>query len=288
LPWTQTLSTPIPLPHTREGDNYRRQLEVLRQELEQEEQQILAASAQLHEENWEEAEQLDDLSAKLAQIEEVKIDINKQLSARENNDVTDQDQLDWLQKQLIESWHHPTVRGRVIYFHHPPYVTEATKWKQAQTLAVRRRLRSVLDVVAQEVGTLAHDRPLVDLILNGHAHCLEHLQTTDTGHADAHLDWVICGGSGHSLRRQRLEGGELMEAFANENRGYRRLVAKSHLYVGRHGQGSQKRRPYSFLRIDVQDGVPPKFIVRPFICDRVHGEWVNSHLEPFMIGGERE
>jgi 3',5'-cyclic AMP phosphodiesterase CpdA len=285
---SNTFNSPIPLPRTREGDNYRRQLEALQQELEQEEQQILAASAQLHEENWEEAEQLDDLSAKLAQIEEVKIDITKQLSARENNEAIDQEQLDWLQKQLITSWHNPAVRGRVIYFHHPPYVTEATKWKQAQTLAVRRRLRSVLDVVAQEVRTLAHDRPLVDLILNGHAHCLEHLRTTDTGHADSHLDWVICGGSGHSLRRQRPEGAELMEAFANENRGYHQLVAKSQLYVGRQGQGIKKRRPYSFLRIDVQDGVPPKFILRPFICDRVHGEWGNSHLAPFMIGGERE
>ncbi len=80
-----------------------------------------------------------------------------------------------------------------------------------------------LDAVAKEIGSLNQGRPLVDLVLNGHAHCLEHLETMDTGHADSHIHWLVCGGSGFSLRRQRIEGADLME----ENR----LVARSHLLL---------------------------------------------------------
>ncbi len=56
---------------------------------------------------------------------------------------TDIEQLNWLKQKLIESWNNSEVRGRVIYLHHPPYVTEATKWQQAQTLIIRDRFRGV-------------------------------------------------------------------------------------------------------------------------------------------------
>ncbi|MEY2856177.1 MAG: hypothetical protein RLZZ74_486, partial [Cyanobacteriota bacterium] len=182
----------------------------------------------------------------------------------------------------------PEVRGRIIYFHHPPYVTEATKWHQAQTLAVRHHLRRVLDNVAAEIGSLKgdfpsgrlRDRPLVDLILNGHAHCLEHIQTLDTGHADSNLNWIVCGGSGFSLRRQRQEGSQLLETFA-ENRT--QLVAQSNIFIGRNGQGSKKRRPYSFIRIDVQPGTPPKLVIRPFVVERFQKQWSNSELKSFVL-----
>jgi len=276
---SNTFNAPAPLPATREGEATRRSLEERRNELEQQKLQLLEETARLSIDQPENADQLDDLRAKLEQIEEVKIDIDKQLASDQKTAV-DFEQLDWLQQRLIESWNTAEVRGRVIYLHHPPYVTEATKWHQAQTLAIRQRLRQVFAGVAKVVGSQTEGRPLVDLIFTGHAHCLEHLQTADTGHADSHLNWIICGGSGYSLRRQRVEGPELRETFED---GDSRLVARSLRFIGRHGKGSQKRRPYSFLRIDVQDGRPPKFIVRPFITERFHHQWNNRHLEPFEI-----
>ncbi len=279
---SNTFNAPLPLPGTEAGDAVRRQLEARRDELEQQKLQILETSAQLNPNQPDEAEQIDDLRAKLEQIDELKIDIDKQLAA-DATTVTDFEQLDWLRQRLIESWNTAEVRGRVIYFHHPPYVTEATKWQQAQTLAIRRRLRQVLDAVSDAVGSLAEGRPLVDLVLNGHAHCLEYLRTGDTGHADSNINWIVCGGSGFSLRRQRPEGLELTESYGNTESGSTRKVARSLLFLGRNGYGSKKRRPYSFLRIDVQDGRPPKFIVRPFISERFQHQWFDSHLEPFEI-----
>ena len=279
---TNTFNAPSPLPATKEGDALRQQLSKRRDELELSKQKILEASAQLDPDHPEHADILDDNRAKLEQMEETKLDIEKQLTANKTI-VTDFEQLDWLKERLIESWHTQEVRGRVLYFHHPPYVTEATKWDQAQTMEVRYHLRRVLDAVAEAVGEAAQGRPLVDLVLTGHAHCLEHLQTGDTGHADSHIHWIVCGGSGYSLRRQRVEGPDLMEFLGNKGGGKNRKVAQSLLYVGRHTQGSKKRRPYSFIRIDVKDGCPPKFVVRPFIAERLGRHWSSSHLEPFEI-----
>ncbi|WP_373524791.1 metallophosphoesterase [Nostoc sp.] len=275
---SNTFNDPLPLPKTKKGDFDRRVLEKRREDLEQEKLQIIENSAKLDPKKPHEADQLDDSQSNLSQIEEMIVDIDKQL-ATDKTIVTDTEQLEWLKQKLIESWNTAEVRGRVIYFHHPPYVTEATKWQQAQTLIIRDRLRGVLDAVAKKVGSLTQGRPLVNLVLNGHAHCLEHLETMDTGHADAHIHWIVCGGSGFSLRRQRAEGADLMETFGNENR----LVARSHLFVGRNGQGSQKRRPYSGLRIDVKGDGQPKFIVRPFVAEWHQRQWHNRELEPLII-----
>ncbi|MEH1918860.1 metallophosphoesterase family protein [Nostoc sp.] len=271
---SNTFNDPPPLPKTKKGDADRKLLEKRREDFEQEKQEIIETSAKLRPENPNEADQLDDFHAKLSQIEEIIVDIDKQLATNKTT-LTDIEQLDWLKQRLIESWNNPEVRGRIIYFHHPPYVTEATKWQQAQTLIVRDRLRGVLDAVAKEIGSLNQGRPLVDLVLNGHAHCLEHLETMDTGHADSHIHWIVCGGSGFSLRRQRIEGADLME----ENR----LVARSHLFIGRNGQGFQKRRPYSGLRIDVKGDGQPKFIVRPLVAEWHQRQWHNHELEPLII-----
>lgn len=275
---SNTFNDPLPLPKTKKGDFDRKVLEKRREDLEQEKLQIIENSAKLDPKKPHEADQLDDSQSNLSQIEEMIVDIDKQL-ATDKTIVTDTEQLEWLKQKLIESWNTAEVRGRVIYFHHPPYVTEATKWQQAQTLIIRDRLRGVLDAVAKKVGSLTQGRPLVDLVLNGHAHCLEHLETMDTGHADAHIHWIVCGGSGFSLRRQRAEGADLMETFGNENR----LVARSHLFIGRNGQGSQKRRPYSGLRIDVKGDGQPKFIVRPFVAEWHQRQWHNRELEPLII-----
>ncbi len=275
---SNTFNDPPPLPKTKKGNADRKLLEKRREDFEREKQEIIETSAKLRPENPNEADQLDDFHAKLSQIEEIIVDIDKQLATNKTT-LTDIEQLDWLKQRLIESWNNPEVRGRIIYFHHPPYVTEATKWEQAQTLIVRDRLRGVLDAVAKEIGSLNQGRPLIDLVLNGHAHCLEHLETMDTGHADSHIHWIVCGGSGFSLRRQRIEGADLMETFGNENR----LVARSHLFIGRNGQGSQKRRPYSGLRIDVKGDGQPKFIVRPLVAEWYQRQWHNRELEPLII-----
>lgn len=279
---SNTFNDPPPLPTTKEGKAYRRLLEKRRQDLEQEKIEIIENSAKLNPDNPQEADQLDDSQGKVSQIEEIIVDIDKQLSADQQT-LIDIEQLDWLKQRLIESWNTAEVRGRIIYFHHPPYVTEATKWQQGQTIIIRQRLRGVLDAVAQKVGSLTQGRPLVDLVLNGHAHCLEHLETMDTGHADSHIHWIVCGGSGYSLRRQRTEGADLMENFGDINNQESRLVARSHLFIGRNGQGSQKRRPYSGLRIDVKGDDHPKFIVRPLVAEWYQRQWHNRELDPFNI-----
>lgn len=279
---SNTFNAPLPLPATKEGEAERRELVHRQHEIEQEEMQILEACSHLNPDIPEQAEQLDALKAKLYQIDEIKIDIEKQLESHKGSSV-DFEQLNWLKQRLIQSWNSKEVRGRIIYFHHPPYVTEKTKWHQAQTLAVRRRLRWVFDEVADTLGSLTKGRPIVDLILNGHAHCLEHLRTVDTGHADSFINCIISGGSGHYPRRQRKEGSELMETFEGSTDNPNRKVADSLLFVGRNGYDEQKRLPYSFVRIDVKDGNPPKFIVRPYIAERFQGEWSDRQLEPFVI-----
>jgi len=279
---SNTFNDPPPLPDTKEGEADRVLLAGQRDDLEQQKQQMMETSAKLNPDHPSDAEQLDDLHARLSQIEEMIVDIDKQLTT-DKKIVTDIDQLEWLKLKLIKSWNTADVRGRVIYFHHPPYVTEATKWQQAQTLAIRSRLRGVLNAVAEALGSLTQGRPLVDLVLNGHAHCLEHLETMDTSYADSHIHWIVCGGSGFSLRRQRAEGSDLLETIADVGKQQNRLVARSHLFVGRNGYGHQKRRPYSCLRIDVKDGCPPKFFVRPLVAEWYQRQWHNREIEPFMI-----
>jgi len=275
---SNTFNAPLPLPETGDGDRSRSQLLQQKAQIDQERQDLLAETTQLNANHPEHAERLDDLHAKDEQLAEMMRDIEKQLTT-DNSTTTDTEQLEWLQQRLIQSWQTESVRGRVLFFHHPPYVTEATKWQQAQTMAIRWRLRTVLDNVAAAIGDRPPGRPIVDLVLNGHAHCLEYLRTLDTGHADAYTNWIICGGSGFSLRRQRLEGPDLIEPQGEEQR----LVAQSQLFVGRSGQGAQKRRPYSFIRIDVKAGRPPKFIVRPFVAEWFQHTWQTYAIAPFAI-----
>jgi hypothetical protein len=280
---SDTFNMPSPIPSTKQGDEKRRQLSKQRHDIEAEEIKILDDIAKLNPEKSEDAQQLDELNAKLNQIDEVKIDIEKQLTSTSRTNLIDWEQLDWLKKRLIESWHSDEVRGRIIYFHHPPYVTEATKWRQAQTLAVRHRLREVFDAVAQTIGSRNNERPIVDLILNGHAHCFEHLQTTNTGHADSNITCIVSGGSGHRPRRQRTEGNELMEKFITPNGIDNRKVADSNLFIGRNGHDEMRRLPYTFARIDVKAGNPPKFTARPFVAEWYQGQWSNYTLEPFKF-----
>jgi hypothetical protein len=279
---SNTFNAPLPITNDAAGDIQRYQLIQRKSDVERQKLEAIETSTKLNPNDDQEAEQLDDLRTKIEHLEEMERDIDKQLQADTFSDV-DYEQLEWLEHRLIESWQADSVRGRVIYFHHPPYVTEATKWEQAQTIAVRYRLRQVFDRVAAALGR-DHQQPLVDLVLNGHAHCLDYLRTADTGHADAHTNWIVCGGSGYSLRRQRPEGPDLSESEHAEGQQQTRLVARSHLFVGRTGRGSHKRRPYSFIRIDVKAGSPLKLVVRPYVAEYYQGTWSNQALTAFELG----
>lgn len=274
---SNTFNAPQSLPDTEAGKLRRQQLLEDRQALMQKKTEVLRAAA------VETATtmnlDIEEAYSKVEQLEEQVLDIDKQL-ARSTESTIDIDQLTWLKRQLIKSWQDRDVRGRILFFHHPPYVTEATKWYQGQTLAVRQNLRWVLNQVQREVGELTQERPIMDLVINGHAHCLEYLKTGDTGQADSHLNWVVCGGSGFSLRRQRAEGPELTENSDGETE---RVVARSHLYIGRNGHGSQKRRPYSGLRIDVKAGTPPKIILQPLVVERFQHQWHNHVLDAIEL-----
>jgi 3',5'-cyclic AMP phosphodiesterase CpdA len=273
---SNTFNQPVPLPLDPDGQQSRAVLMQQQLGLEQEQQQLLLQAESLDAEVREQSDQIDDIQARLQQTEEMQFDIDKQL-AMNTKVVTDWQQLEWLRDRLIESWN-SDARGRVIFFHHPPYVTEATKWYQGQTLAVRQRLREVFDQVAAVVGR-PEGRGMVDLVLNGHAHCFEYLRTLETGHADSNINWIVCGGSGYSLRRQRSEGAELTEFIDGKDQ----LVAKSQLFVGRSGQGSTKRRPYSFARIDVQPGDPVQFVIRPYVSEWFMGQWHDRALPEFVV-----
>lgn len=280
---SNTFNTPQPLPNTPEGMADRQRLMALDSKLDHQIQDLNHQSTLLNPAQPDEADQLDDLNTKVEQLVEIRNDIQKQLRSHKTSAV-DTEQLTWLKERLIASCQNDAIRGRILFFHHPPYVTEATKWHQAQTLAVRYRLRQVLDGVAAALGDRPAHRPILDLVLNGHAHCLEHLQTLDTGHADAHTHWIVCGGSGYSLRRQREEGPDLTELFTTNGESIGPAIATSRLFIGRNGQGTHKRRPYSFLRIDVTAGNPPRFVVRPFVSERYRHDWYDRTLDPFEIG----
>ncbi|HZG37470.1 MAG TPA: metallophosphoesterase [Nodosilinea sp.] len=272
---SNTFNQPLPLANGAIG----------RQALQQQSQQLEVQKADLIRQAGLEALNLadgadrqEDLTEQIEAIDEQLNDIAKQLDSSQQSTV-DTEQLQWLRDRLIASWQNPAVRGRVLFFHHPPYVSEATKWGQGQTLAVRYHLRQVLDAVAAEVGDAAQGRPLVDLVLNGHAHCLDYLRTGDTGHGDAHIPWVICGGSGYSLRRQRREGPEISETI----NGASRTVAQSHLYLGRIGDGSQLRRPYSGLRVEVSSDRVPKLTVTPLVAEKFDGKWKRYEMDGFEV-----
>ena len=186
----------------------------------------------------------------------------------------DWEQLAWLEHELIRSWQTPGVIGRIIYLHHSPYTTEASRWQQLETLWVRKHLRTVLDNVAQKVVLRkrkdSQRLPLVDLVLSGHAHCLEHLQTGATGHADADMDWIVCGGSGATVRYQRKsDAADILETVSCQGRQYPGVVAKSLFYAGAHGSRDKQQQLHSFVRIEVTPGSSQVFRAVPFVVAKV-------------------
>jgi 3',5'-cyclic AMP phosphodiesterase CpdA len=284
---SSTFNVPLPQLNQQMTSRSPDQLRQKRNAVEKQKQAVVDEAVHLENTDPHAKERLDDLQAKIEQFDEILLDIEKQLNLNPTS-LVDVEQLIWLKETLIASWRDRSVRGRILYFHHPPYVTEATKWQQGQTLAIRHNLRWVLDQVAAEVEDVGPECPPVSLILNGHAHCFEYLRTVDTGHADSHIDCVVCGGSGLSLRRQRPEGDMLYETFparGAESTPEFRLVAKSQLFVGLTGHKTERHRPYSFLRIDVKGGHPAKMVLTPYVSERFHQEWRDYALDPLILGG---
>ncbi|MEL6937618.1 MAG: metallophosphoesterase family protein [Cyanobacteria bacterium J06598_1] len=274
---TNTFNSPQPLPKDETGQALRTLLETQRDQLEEKMRSLTAESLTLSTDSSEQTARANSLYGKMEQVEEQLQDIDKQLNISAADATVDTEQLSWLRDRLIASWQTPQSKGRVLFFHHPPYVTETTKWNQGQTLAVRARLREVLDQVQRAVGN--YTRPLVDLVLSGHAHCFEYIRTVETGHGDRIIPWVVCGGSGFSLRRQRREGPKLEE--------YGQPVAESHLFIGRDGYDNRKSRPYSALRVEVNyDSTQPdtpQFTLKPLIAERYQGVWREHELDPIVL-----
>jgi 3',5'-cyclic AMP phosphodiesterase CpdA len=277
---SNTFNQPLPLELSPAGEERRERLGALREELAGRRRQLLDRIGAAVLDRNANPEAREDLTETLEQIDEQLRDIAKQLLAPTDGVELDQEQLDWLREGLVTSWNNREVRGRIVVLHHPPYVTEASKWDQGQTLAVRHQLRQVLNQVAARVGAPARGRPLVDLGLSGHAHCLEYIETADTGHGDAWMPWLICGGSGYSLRRQRPEGPILRESREVGER----TLARSQLFVGRSGRGSRLRRAYSGLRVDVAAGRPLRLRLTPLVAEKLEGSWRHYDLETIEVG----
>ena len=108
---------------------------------------------------------------------------------------------------------------------------------------MRDRLRQVFDDAIAEIGTLPPERLLVGLVLSGRTHCLEHLYTKNTGYGGSYFNWIVCGGSGHSLLRQRREETVLYQNANLDSDS----IGQSQLYIGRNGSGKEKKRPYFFF-----------------------------------------
>lgn len=195
----------------------------------------------------------------------------------------DQAQLDWLERGLSQSWNTVDTIGRIIYLHHSPYTTEASRWKQSETLWVRRHLRTVLTRVAATIE-LPPSAPLVDLVISGHAHCLEHLKTTQTPYGDAQIDWVVCGGSGTGIRRQRKGDKNILENVVYGGRSHTKVVAQSQFYAGRHGRKHQQQVFHSFMRVDVQPHQAQKITVCPFLVTHENGQWQTKAIAPLALG----
>ena len=275
---SNTFNQPLIIPDTAEGASKREKLLARQSKLAEREHKIQAAIDKLNFHNSDDAEQIDDYYAQLEHIAESQRDIEKQLN--QSQQTTDWEQLEWFRKSLVASWQDENVRGRVVFFHHPPYVTETTKWHQGQTLAVRNRLRQVFDDATKVVGSLLEGRSIVDLVFSGHAHCLEYLQTKETGYADSYINWIVCGGSGHSLRRQRQEGRVLYQDADLDSQP----IGQSHLYIGRSGSKKHRKRPYSFLRVDVQGRNQPRFVINPYVAQWHQRQWSEYTIDPFVIG----
>ena len=281
---SNTFNSAIPLADIPEGIKIREeltaQLEILNQQLEQ----LRLDAQKLDLGNPFHQDLMNDYRAKIQYIKKKQQEIQNKLEPKEV--AIDREQLNWFENKLIASWSDPTVRGRIVYLHHSPYTTEATKCQLEETLEVRRHLRRVLNRVAHTLGDYTQGRPLLDLVISGHAHCFEHLYTVDPEAADFGIDWLVCGGGGHSVRRQKSQNtgrSTANMAIAEWQDGKTKEVAQSRLFLGCKGYGIYQKKLYSCLRIDVREGNPPQFLVRPLVAEQAYQNWYHYQPDPIVI-----
>ncbi|BAZ45578.1 hypothetical protein NIES4102_26020 [Chondrocystis sp. NIES-4102] len=274
---SNTFNAPDPQINSPEGVKIRQQLRNQLQELDWQYDQLIAKFEQLDIAVPQQQDLLADYQRQLQQIRNKKQDISRKLQG--DKIAIDYEQLDWFKRKLISSWLDPQVRGRILYLHHSPYTTESTHGKQPETLEVRYHLRQVLNEVAQILKKPLEDRPLLDLVLSSHAHCLEHLYTNDTGSADSYINWLICGAGGNSVRRQYSNSTVVTE----QRSGIKQQVAESRLFLGSRGEGMYQKKSYACVRIDVHPGDPPKFLIRPLIAEQAYHNWYHYQLDPFIL-----
>ena len=60
-------------------------------------------------------------------------------------------------------------------------------------------------------------------------------------------------------------------------------IGQSRLFVGRSGERRNRKRPYSYLRIDVQAGNKPQFTVNPLVAEWSEHQWHEYAIDPFVI-----
>ena len=107
---SNTLITP--LGETQNGPSLQRDLREL--EAKQRSTFQALASPQVQE------EKRDELLDELETLQEELFNLKRLI---ETSPTVDDDQMLWLQEGLIASHRDPTVRGRILTLHHPPYVT---------------------------------------------------------------------------------------------------------------------------------------------------------------------
>lgn len=281
---SNTFNAPAPIADTLEGKKMREQLTAQYEILDLEYNRLKLNSQRLDLGNPLHQDLMNDYQVKIHQIQKQQQEIRKKLEPKEVG--IDYEQLNWFKNKLISSWSDSTVRGRIVYLHHSAYTTEVTKYNLEETLEIRCHLRRILNEVASTLGEYTQNRPLLDLVISGHAHCFEHLYTADTGHADSNINWLICGGGGYSVRRQKSENNRMSIpnfAIAETQKGETRQVARSHLFLGCKGHGIYQKKLYSCLRIDVLEGNPPKFRVHPLVAEQAYQNWYHYQSSSFIV-----
>ncbi|MEM6598084.1 MAG: metallophosphoesterase [Cyanobacteria bacterium P01_C01_bin.69] len=210
----------------------------------------------------------------------------------------DQAQLTWLKNQLIHSWQTPNTIGRIVYLHHSPYTTEEFHWQAEKTLWVRKHLRSIFNTAALAVGlekqksnhrsSQQPSQSIVDLVIGGHAHCFEHLKSHNNTPGEKNIDWIVCGGSGAEVRRQRRGGPDILERVTQQGKVQTQIVAKSQQFVGYHRHHRQRQHFHSFVRVDVQPNSTHKIIVQPFAVTMKNEQWQTKPLAPLALGQQQK
>ena len=274
---SNTFNAPTPIADTKEGVKMREQLIAQLEVLNQECDRLKFDSQKLDLGNPLHQDLMNNYQTEIHQIRTRQQEIKQKLEPKER--AIDYEQLSWFKNKLIASWTDSTVRGRIVYLHHSPYTTEATKYQLEETLEVRHHLRQILNEVAFILGDYTQGRPLLDLVISGHAHCFEHVYTNKTGAADADINWLVCGGGGHSVRRQ--QSGSTAIAEMEDDKA--KQIAQSRLFLGCKGYGIYKKQIYSCLRINVKEDNPLKFSIHPLVAEQAYQNWYHYQTNSFAI-----